>query len=241
MVQLASYDLGSLEAPSLEAPVATMQRVLTLIHDKAPSDEIDPELAEMEHRATAFGIAFEAWAMGMVEQALSAARGGVPLKSETLLAKWEEQHRYGLTFKALLQTARRLKSLSKEPALRASLKRFVDILEKLNSGQRQIETRVREGLAFLDTIDPLDAPERKSLLLYLAALKRRNLHPEPTGFFMMDGVSTPVIKACPPPALAEDPALLLRLEDDIHDEIEALAPGLVGLTVIRWNDANHAE
>ncbi|SOD99245.1 hypothetical protein [Caenispirillum bisanense] len=230
--------MGDFDTRDLDASTGRMRRVLTLIHDKAPSEQIDPELDEMERGAAALVLRFEASVLSRLAMSLTAVEGGIPLKTDTLLGKWEQVDHVNAVLLDVLKFARRLKSQVKEARLRGRITRFIDVTEKVLADKKRIGSRFREEVKRLGAADTGSAPERQSAILYMAALSRRGVEPKLLDLALEDGIVTPIVGAVPPRHIAEDSAKLLAFEDGIHDEVERAAPHLMGRTVIWWMNAD---
>jgi hypothetical protein len=247
MVQ-AAPDLGGLDASVMDAPLGQVRRVLTLIHDKAPKEDVDHELEELERGKEAAILRLEAHALAIPAKFEKLVEAGLPISRDQMLAQRDRLLKFwndfeaSTDFKDTLKLGRRVKIAAKGTPLRSQAASVVNALAGLMSEKKRIGKRLRHEIDRVSAIVPSNRAPVESALLYKAALERRGLSPESTDMEidLDDGTVVPIISTPLPATIAHRPADLAALEQTIHDEIEAAAPHLAGLVALRWSDADTA-
>lgn len=247
MVQAAS-DLGGFDASVMDAPLGQVRRVLTLIHDQAPKEDVDEAVDKLERGKATAVLRLEAESLGILARFEKLVEAGLPISKDRMLIERDrilkawEGFESGTDFSDVLKLGRRLKSAAKGTPLRSRAASVVDALQELMNEKKRIGRRLRQEIDRLSAIEPSNRAPVESALLYKAALERRGLSPDSTDMDidLDDGTVIPIISTPLPATIAHRPADLAALEQTIHDEIEAAAPHLAGLVALRWSDADTA-
>lgn len=236
----AALDIGDVDERQWDVPLRQAQRVLTLIHDRAPSEEVAPEVTRFEQLRANVVLRWEARLLSSLAILLATIEAGIPPKKETLLSWLPRLNDQRVRFHAILDAARRLRKMTVAQQDKASLVRIEAAVQAFLKDLRRVTGRYR------DEVDRLCAPDTQNTLgaqahlMYRAALTRRGLTPCLVDALIDGDLAVPAILAAPPPHLADDPEGLLAFEDTIHDEVEAAAPHLMGEVILRWDYADAA-
>lgn len=230
----AAYDLGAFDPRQMDAPLGQVRRVLTLIHDKAPSDEVAPEIARFEQMRADFVLRLENKSLAFLVTVSASVKAGFPVAKDKLLEECTAIEERRANFRNMLDAVRKLKKVARQQKRNDAIHRMEAALREFHKDIGRIATRYRAEVERLSAIDPSQSLGAQAQKLYEAALIRRGLQPEHDAPFVEEGDVVPAIAVAPPPDLADDPQGLLAFEDEIHDEVEAAAPHLMGEVVLRW-------
>lgn len=230
----AADDMGAFDPRQMDAPLGQVRRVLTLIHDKAPSDEVAPEVALFEQMRADVVLRMEKGSLAALVTVSASVQAGFPVAKEKLLRVVPAIEKRRSEFQTMLDMVRELKKVARQQKHNVAIHRMEACLREFLKDLSRIGTRYKTEIERLSTIDSSQSLGAQAQTLYVAALIRRGLQPRPDPPLIDEGEVVPAIAVAAPPDLADDPQGLLAFEDGIHDEVEAAAPHLMGEVVLQW-------